>query len=76
MRLNTVHGYYDPAMQDCIDFERNLARLEQMLNSTRGVIEIMLHPAGENDPETSFFSSQEVAKLLSMHTILNYHQLR
>jgi hypothetical protein len=63
-------------MQDCIDFEHNLARLEQMLNSSRGIIEIMLHPVGENDPETSFFSSPEVVRLLSSHKILNYHQLR
>jgi predicted glycoside hydrolase/deacetylase ChbG (UPF0249 family) len=76
MRLNTVQGYYDPAMQDCIDFEHNLARLEQLLNSSRGIIEIMLHPVGENDPETSFFSSPEVVRLFSSYNILNYHQLR
>lgn len=76
MQLNTVHGYYDPAMQSCMDVEYNLARLEHMLNSSRGIMEIMLHPMGENDPETRFFSSPEVARLFSRHTILNYHHLR
>ncbi len=74
--LKSVSGYYDPAMQDCVDFESNLVRLEQMLDSSKGVIEIMLHPAGETDPETNFFSSPEVMDRLSRHTILNYNQLK
>jgi len=76
IRLNSPRAYYDPAFQECPDFEKNLARLENMLNSSRGCLEIMVHPLGEDDPETKFFSSPEVQKLLSAHSILNYHQLK
>ncbi len=75
MQLNSVQGYYDPEIENCSGNETNFTRLEKMLASGRGIMEIMLHPVGEDDPETSFFSSQEVQQLLSRHTILNYSQL-
>lgn len=73
--LKSVSSYYDPAMQDCIDFESNLTRLKRSLDSTKSVIEIMVHPVGGKDPETSFFSSPEVQELLSEHQIINYNHL-
>ena len=75
-RLRSVPSYYDPAIQICNDFQRNLIRLERALDAARGGIEIMLHPLGDLDPETRFFSSPEVQHILSRHTILNYNQLR
>lgn len=75
LSLKSVSGYYYPAIQDCSDFESNLACLDRMLNSTVGIIEIMVHPQSKDDPETKFFSSPEVRNLLSRHNILNYNQL-
>jgi len=75
LRLQSVRGYFDPAMDDCPDYKFNLTRLEHMLNSTKGIMEIMLHPLGEDDVETRFFSSKEVLNLFNGHEIINYNQL-
>ncbi len=76
MRLKSVRGYYDPAIQDCEDLEFNLARLKGLFKSLKGTTEIMLHPVGKDDPETLFFSSKEVLDLLSRQAIINYNQLK
>ncbi len=75
-QVKSIPGYYDPDIQNCGDFDHNLNRLEGMFNKTKGIIEIMLHPAGDDDPETNFFSSPEVEHLLSRHSIVNYNHLR
>lgn len=76
MRLQSVHAYYDPAMDECPDIELNKSRLEQMLNSTKGIMEIMVHPLGEDDVETRFFSSPQIKDLLSAHSLINYNSLK
>lgn len=76
MRLRSAGVYYDPAIDHNTDFHHNLNRLHRALNSKREIIEIMLHPNGNSDPETRFFSSPEVQALLSRHVIVNYHHLR
>lgn len=75
MRLRSVQMYYDPEIDHNSDFDHNLSRLNRALKSKKEVIEIMLHPSDDNDPETRFFSSPEVQNLLSMHSIVNYHHL-
>jgi len=72
----SVQGYYDPDMEECPDIEHNLSRLEHMLHTGRGIMEIMVHPQGEEDAETRFFSSSRVEKLLSAHNIINYSSLK
>jgi len=73
--LRSVPAYYDPAIENNSDFAYKLNKLEGMLNNSKGPVEIMLHPRGDNDPETRFFSSPEVQQVLSRHLILNYKQL-
>lgn len=76
MHLSSVQMYYDPDIDEDSDFDHNLHRLNRALKSKKEVIEIMLHPKEDKDPETLFFSSPEVQKLLSMHKIVSYHHLR
>lgn len=75
-QLKSVKWYYDPELEKCADHESNLHRLEKMFQSGRGILEIMLHPAGDDDPETSFFSSKRIVDLFSRQTLLNYHKLK
>ncbi|MCK5136587.1 MAG: ChbG/HpnK family deacetylase [Bacteroidales bacterium] len=75
LRLRSVGGYFDTALEDCPDFEINYNRLIRLMNKKRGIIEIVLHPVQEDDPETVFYTSQKVMELLSVQEIINYHHL-
>jgi hypothetical protein len=64
-----------PAIDPDSKFEENLSRLNELLSVKNRIIEIMLHPVNDNDPETRFFTHPEVAELLARQDITAYGSL-
>jgi chitin disaccharide deacetylase len=75
-KINTIDGYFQPGVYENYSFEIQYMRLQELLRLNRNIVEIILHPSGGNDPETSFFISDEVHNLLTRQTILNYFSLQ
>lgn len=75
-RHNTIDGFFEPHIEDGSNIDICFNRLSDLLKMEGRTIEIILHPHEENDPETSFFTSNRTGQLLANATILNYSDLR
>lgn len=74
-RIKTLDGYFEPAIKEHSDIESNYERFSKLVCYKNKVIEIMLHPVEENDPETLFFTSDKAVNLLNTTKLLNYNDL-
>jgi len=74
-KSSTIDGYFMPAIDPDSKFEENLSRLNELLSIKNRIIEIMLHPVNDNDPETRFFTHPEVVELLARQDITAYGSL-
>lgn len=73
--LNTIDGYFESGFRYDSDEDNLYNRLQQFSLLKNGIIEIVLHPQGKNDPETIFFSSDRIVKFLKSQVIVNYTNL-
>ncbi|MCK5136206.1 MAG: ChbG/HpnK family deacetylase [Bacteroidales bacterium] len=74
-RIKTIDGYFTPDLQKDLNFKEQYKILSKLLSMNNKIIEIMLHPESENDPETRFFSSSKISNLLAKHEIVSYYDL-
>lgn len=74
-RIKAVDGYYSPSIRNNLEFESHYERLSELLLTKNKIIEIMLHPNNNNDPETLFFSDKKVRELLVNHELINYNTI-
>ncbi len=74
-RIHTVDGYFESSIIDNSHFDDYFNRLSELLKIKNKIIEIMLHPLENNDPETMFYSDEKVIALFTRYNLINYNDL-
>ena len=75
-RVKAADGLFEPSINDISSFEKEYIRFSKLMTLKNGIIEIMLHPRGINDPETSFITSERMRSLLKNHNLINYNDIK
>jgi len=75
LRVNTANAYFESSLKSPADFDLQYQRLVKLFGTNLKAVEIMLHPISDHDPETLFYRSERVMKLLANHRLINYGNL-
>jgi chitin disaccharide deacetylase len=75
-RYKTIDGFFEPHMNTESDSDKLFLRLSELLKIKDKVIEVVLHPHSEDDPETRFFTNKKTSQLLSGVKIINFNDFR
>jgi chitin disaccharide deacetylase len=74
-RIKAVDGFYEHHINEDSNYEKNYNRILKLLTTENSIIEIILHPHDNDDPETRFFSSKRLLDLFGKQNLINYHDL-